>query len=73
MENNVDWVDFICSGKKPALLEAVRSGTGIIKGKIYRSWQIERGMFRIWNSNQNSVLAQKVYFKVIDIGDAAEV
>ena len=67
----MNWVDFICSGKKPAILIAKRSGSSVTKGNTYRSWGISKGKFLIWNDRDNAVLAAKGFFKVEQKGDVA--
>jgi len=64
----INWLDFICDNK-PAILKAVKQGSGIYKGETYQCWEVERGMYRIWNSRGNAVLAAKGYFIVVDGGD----
>ena len=62
------WMDFVASGKKPLILIAKSSGSGITKGNIYKSWAIKKSMFLIFNDRGNAVFSAKGYFKVIDGG-----
>jgi hypothetical protein len=63
------WIEFICSGKEPAILKATCNAGGIHKGGIYKSWYVSNGMYRIHNDRDNDVKAPESWFDVVSLGD----
>jgi hypothetical protein len=65
----MDWVRFIGTGKEPAKLLCVKSGSGVIVGRTYTCWQVKKGKYRILNNLGNDVLIAKGYFSISSPGD----